>query len=481
MRSMQQGQAAAPTVVTFANLWLDGQWRRDATLTIDTTGSASELAHGDGTAPGASTVVPGITLPGLVNAHCHAFQRPLGAWTQRQGSPGDNFWSWREGMYELAGDLDLEDLAAITARCYLDLLRGGYTHVAEFLYLHRLGVPRDGAPNADAAVATAAALAGMGVTLLPTLYQHADFGGVPPTPGQQPFVRSTAQYLADWRELLRRYPADGPVALGAAFHSLRAVDVATIGALAPQLLDEPRCRGLHMHVAEQPAEVAACVAQHGLAPMALLAARGLLSPRWSLVHATHSSAAELELARCAGATVVLCPSTEADLGDGCPDIAGYLDAAGAIAIGSDSNIGRSATTELRLLEWSQRLARQRRNVLAAPGAPRVADRLYRAAWQGGQRALGVASGGGQRRADFVTYDGDAGDWALQAPEDFLSALVFDAANPQARHVMVGGRWVIRDGVHAHEAAIETSYRAALQRLAARRAAAGAGQRRGASS
>ena len=444
----------AQQAVTYANLWLDGRWLRDATVRIDAGGHTVDVATG---ASGATPPVPGLTIPGLVDAHCHAFQRVLGAWTQRAAGARDDFWSWRETMYALAGRLSRDDLEAITARCYLELLRGGYTSVAEFLYLHRLGDRR--ALDADQAVAAAGRRTGMGLTLLPTLYQHADFGGAPPKPGQLPFVRETAQFLEDWQELRRRYPSGGEVALGVAFHSLRAVDIDTIGRVYQSLRSDPQCRCIHIHVAEQPAEVAGCLRQHGTTPVALLAARGLLSPQWALVHATHATEAELNQLRTAQATLVLCPTTEADLGDGCPSLNAFLDAGGQMAIGSDSNIGRNALDELRMLEWSQRLARGRRNVLSSASEPAVADRLYRIALQGGRRAIGTTA-----RADFVSYDAGEGDWELQSSDDYLSALVFDAAALRARHVLVGGRWIIRDGVHPEETQIEANYRETLQRL-----------------
>lgn len=471
-----QAEGTAPSAVSFANLWWQGRWLRDATVSIDKTGQCIGLS--DGARRGAPHI-GGLTLPGIVDAHCHAFQRALGPWTQRAASQRDDFWSWRETMYALAGRLQCDDLEAISARCYLELLRGGYTQVAEFLYLHRLGVARQ--PNADRAIAAAAQDTGIGLTLLSTLYQHADFGGAPPRPGQLPFVRSTQRFLEDWQELRQRYPAGGPIGLGIAFHSLRAVDIDVATNVARSLQDDPLCRCLHIHVAEQPAEVAACVRQHGLPPVALLASRGLLSARWALVHGTHATEAELAQLRASQATLVLCPTTEADLGDGCPAIEAYLEAGGHLAIGSDSNIARSALGELRQLEWSQRLARGRRNVLATAQAPAVADRLYQLALAGGARAVGQTAlsaaaetsgatapsrAAAPQRADFVSYDGDSGDWELQEPDDFLSTLVFDSPAPRAQQVMVGGRWVIRDGVHANEAAIEARYRETLGRLRA---------------
>ena len=451
---MQAGAGTAQSAVTYANLWRDGRWLHNATVHIDAHGNVADVST---SARANAPVIPGLTVPGLVDAHCHAFQRALGAWTQRAAGTRDDFWSWRETMYALAGRLGREDLEAITARCYLELLRGGYTSVAEFLYLHRLGDRRN--LDADASVAAAAHCSGMRLTLLPTLYQHSDFGGAAPKPGQQPFVRDTARFLEDWQELCRRYPAGSPVALGVAFHSLRAVDIDTIARVQHALQDNPLCRCVHIHVAEQPAEVTGCMRQHGLPPVALLASRGLLSPKWALVHATQSSEAEFAQIRAAQATVVLCPTTEADLGDGCPVVAPFLEAGGQMAIGSDSNIGRSSLDELRQLEWSQRLARGRRNVFSVAAEPAVADRLFRIAHAGGQRAIGAAAA-----ADFVTYDAHEGDSDLQAGTEILSALVFDAVAPRARQVLVGGRWVIRDGAHPEEAGIESRYRETIGRL-----------------
>jgi formimidoylglutamate deiminase len=465
-------------LITFANLWIDGAWRANVAVEIDDAGrvartmtspsAAEQLGAEQSSAARSASYVPGLTLPGLADAHCHAFQRMLPAWTQRARGASEDFWTWREAMYTAAAEVGYDDLEAIAARCYLDLLRGGYTGVAEFLYLHRLGRGSRTVLDADAAIATAAARTGMRLTLLPTLYQHSNFGEAAPTPGQARFVRSTEQFLKDWSELSRRYPADGHTVLGVAFHSLRAVDAQTIATVAAQLSGEGRCPVIHIHVAEQPAEVAACRLHYGSSPVALLAERGLLGEQWALVHGIHTTAAELERIAGSGATLVLCPTTEADLGDGCADAAHYLDAGGRLAIGSDSNIGCNAYAELRQLEWALRLARGRRNVLASSGQPAVADRLYRAVLAGGWHAVGrpvpALAVGEQGRADFVTFDSSEGDWPQLPPEYYLSALVFGSPAPLARHVMVGGRWVIRDGRHAREAEIDARYRAALERL-----------------
>ncbi len=524
--------------VTFAHLWVDGAWQTDVAVDID-GGRVLALRSGRAPARGAaprgapagdamagsatagdmrSGYVHGLTLPGLADAHCHAFQRLLPAWTQRarasreQGVLHEDFWTWREAMYVAAANLGPQELEAVAARCYLELLRGGYTAVAEFLYLHRLpqgtaperrrGLAAGGARaaqlNADVAIVSAARRAGIRLMLLPALYQHADFGGAPVTAGQAPFERSVQQFLQDWEELKRRYPGDdadrgvgaatnagdtdvdagdvdagdvdagdanGAVTLGVAFHSLRAVDVSTVAEVAKQLATDQSCRAVHIHVAEQPAEVIASIAHHGRRPVALLAERDLLGPRWALVHGIHTTAAELKQVALSGATLVACPSTEADLGDGYVDLAHYLASGGQLAIGSDSNIGRSAYAELRMLEWGLRQRQGRRNVLTSAAEPAVADRLLRAVRAGGWRAFGQPQAGAPgASADFVTFDADEGDWPLVPPENYLSALVFDAAAPQARDVMVAGHWAIRRGVHVQQAQIERRYRAALMRL-----------------
>src|ERR1700722_13589206 len=250
-------------LITFANLWIDGAWRSDVAVEIDDLGRIARLLTGpsaaeqsaaeQSSARRSSAYVPGLTLPGVADAHCHAFQRMLPAWTQRARSAGEDFWSWREAMYTAAAKIGYDDLEAIAARCYLDLLRGGYTGVAEFLYLHRLGRAASPALDADVAIARAAARTGIRLTLLPALYQHSNFGRAAPTPGQLPFIRSSGQFMQDWSELARRYPPEGQITLGVAFHSLRAVDIDTIAEVASQLAADGRRAVTHIHVAEQPA------------------------------------------------------------------------------------------------------------------------------------------------------------------------------------------------------------------------------------
>lgn len=449
--------------LTFENLWVDGRWRTDVTVEPDHAQRLALVEDERSVPARGSEYIRGLTLPGLASAHCHAFQRILAPWTQSSHGNSDSFWTWRNAMYAAASCMGPIELEAVAARCYLDLLKGGYTGVAEFLYLHRIG-PRPDALNADQAIVAAARRVGISLTLLPALYQHSHFGGKPATAAQQPFVRSTAQFLDDWAELKRRYAVASPVTLGIAFHSLRAVDIETIDTVRDVLKVDEACRAFHIHVAEQPAEVADCMASFGLPPVDLLLNRGLLDSKWTLVHGTHATQAELDGLCDRGATLAVCPTTEADLGDGCLDaVPGFLRRGGRLSIGSDSNISCNAYRELRLLEWSQRLLHRRRNVLASPSEPFVADALYRRTLTGGWRSLGKLGCGDPvgLPQSFVTYDDDAGNWRDQPPENYLSALVFGAGELKARQVMSEGRWLIRDGVHREEEQIEREYRAAL--------------------
>jgi formimidoylglutamate deiminase len=452
--------------LTFENLWVEGQWQSDVTVELGPTGRFT-LAEGDPSQPGGSPeYIRGLTLPGLASAHCHAFQRILAPWTQRSHSDNDSFWTWRNAMYAAAACMGPVELESVAARCYLDLLKGGYTGVAEFLYLHRLG-PSVEAANADQAIVAAARRVGISLTLLPTLYQHSHFGREPATIVQQPFVRSTTLFLEDWTELKRRCAANRSVTLGIAFHSLRAVDIETIVAVRNALAADEACRAFHIHIAEQPAEVADCMSFFGRPPVDLLLDRGLLDSKWTLVHGTHATEAELDGLCDRGATLAVCPTTEADLGDGCLDAApGFLRRGGRLSIGSDSNVCCNAYRELRLFEWSQRLRHRRRNVLTSPSEPYVADALFRRTLSGGWRSLGKLAGGiatGLPQS-FVTYDDDAGNWRDLPSENYLSALVFGTGELKARQVIAEGRWLIRDGVHRDEEQIEREYRAALSRM-----------------
>ncbi len=338
-------------------------WRRDVRIDVDSRGAIVAVRAG-GSAEAAERVA-GPLVPGMPNLHSHAFQRAIAGRTGSARADGDSFWTWRAAMYAFLDRVDADAFAAIAAQAYVEMLKAGYTRVAEFHYVHH---DPQGKPYADPAelarrIVDAAGATGIALTLLPVLYAHAGFGGAPPAAGQRRFVHSVASY-ARVIEALARDVAHGDWNLGVAPHSLRAVtpdELAAVVALAPP--GAP----IHIHAAEQEREVADCVAWSGARPIAWLLDHAHVDARWCVVHATHMTAEETRGLAVSGAVAGLAPTTEADLGDGTFAARAWLDAGGAFGVGSDSNTIIDPYAELRQLEWSQRLAHSSRNVLAIAG------------------------------------------------------------------------------------------------------------------
>ena len=419
--------------------WLDGRWRDRVLLGVGVDGCWAEVVP-DVAAPADAETIAGPVLPGLVDAHSHAFQRAFAGLAERRDSAHDDFWSWRDRMYGVALRITPAQLHAIAAHLYLELLAGGYTQVCEFHYLQH---DHDGHRYADPAalshaLADAAADAGIGLTLLPVLYERAGFTAPELRVDQRRFATTVADVLALQGAVRRPL-----VNAGVAIHSLRAARPESILALA-----ERSAGPLHIHAAEQTVEVDDCLAATGYRPIEWLARHAPLDRRWHLVHATHTVPGEIEAVAVRGAGVVLCPGTEANLGDGLTDLSGWLNAGVPLALGSDSQVTRTWPEELRWLEYGQRLGQRRRNVSAAPDTePSTAARLFERVRAGGAAAAGFARWGLQvgARADLLVVD--ASDHALRGlPADhLLDGVVFSApARPFAR-VMVAGRWcALRD-------------------------------------
>jgi formimidoylglutamate deiminase len=426
--------------------WVAGRWADSVLLEAGDDGCWRSVRCGV-PSPAGALVLAGPALPGLVDAHSHAFQRAFAGLAERRETAHDDFWSWRDRMYEVALRVTPESLRDIATQLYIELLRGGYTEVCEFHYLqHDL----DGMPYAERGamawqLADAARDAGIGLTLLPVLYERAGF--------TQPRLRDDQRRFATDAEAVLALQASAHargLRCGVAVHSLRAASPASIERLAAGAAPGP----IHIHVAEQVSEVDDCLAATGLRPIEWLARHVSLDPRWHLVHATHATPAEIDTVARSGAGVVLCPSTEANLGDGLFDLPRWLAGGVPIALGSDSHVCRDALEELRLAEYGQRLARRERNVAAAPGhEPSSAARLYQHALDGGGAAAGFARWGFVEgaRADLLVAD-PSNDALLGVPEaSTLDALVFGGAMRAWRDVMVAGRWVLRDHAHAHSA------------------------------
>jgi formimidoylglutamate deiminase len=401
-------------------------------------------------------------LPGISNVHSHGFQRGMAGLTEYRGPEADNFWSWRELMYRFVARMTPDDLEAVTAQAYVEMLEGGFTRVGEFHYVHH---DVDGKPFADAAemagrVAAAAASAGIALTLLPVFYAHANFGAAPAAPGQRRFLTTPDQYarLLESSRALIHGMADAR--LGVAPHSLRAVtppQLEQVTALAP-------AGPIHIHAAEQVKEVEDCVAWSGARPVQWLLAEADVDARWCLVHATHMTSDEITGLARSGAVAGFCPVTEANLGDGIAPAAPYLSAGGTLGIGTDSNVRIGVAEELRQLEYSQRLRDRARNVLATQSAHSTGRTLLANALRGGERALGGAA------APSGLIAGAAADcFSLQAEvtpaadDALLDAFVF-AQGVGIEHVWRAGLRVVADGVHVARETVQTRYRAVLQKL-----------------
>ncbi|RYF76883.1 MAG: formimidoylglutamate deiminase [Comamonadaceae bacterium] len=439
-------------------------WARDVLIDWDSTGRIVHVQPGAcavHAAPGGPIGrVAGPLLPGMPNLHSHAFQRGMAGLTEyRGGSANDSFWSWRSLMYRFAARLDPESLEAIAFGLYVEMLEAGYTSVCEFHYVHH---DVDGKPYADDAtlahaVLNAARRAGIGMTLLPVLYQDGGFGGQAAQPAQGRFIRSTESMLRLLERLATVCAAStnddgaGPaVRLGLAPHSLRAVSPGALRDVLAGLDALDRTAPIHIHIAEQQKEVDDCIAWSGQRPVEWLLDHVAVDERWCLVHATHMTTAEHRRAAATGAVAGLCPSTEANLGDGLFDLPVWQTAGGAWGVGSDSHACVDAAEELMLLEYAQRLATRQRNVGADARQPHVATAMTLAAVSGGARASGRAVGGiavGQQ-ADLVALDAQHRALVGLAPQDMLSSHVFASSRGSAiDSVWVGGRRRVEQGRH----------------------------------
>lgn len=371
-----------------------------------------------------------IALPGMPNLHSHSFQRAMAGRAEYRGSGSDSFWTWRTLMYQLALTLNPDDIQAIATLAFTEMLESGFTSVAEFHYLHHAP---DGSFYANIGemaerLAAAAAETGIDLLLLPVFYAHSGFGAQAPTDGQRRFLNTVESYEKLYASCQRVSRT------GCAPHSLRAATMEQINTLARLNGTAP----FHIHIAEQMAEVDACLAFSGKRPVEYLIENAAVSKNWCLVHATHITPAEAQAMADAQAVAGLCPITEANLGDG---IFPAPDFKGAYGIGSDSNVLIDAHRELQLLEYSQRFAQQQRNVMASPAFPATATALYHHAVTGGAQAMGQEAGlyvGAP--ASFVTIHGET-------PDGALADAVFTARQSAICDVWVRGRRVVENGQH----------------------------------
>jgi formimidoylglutamate deiminase len=435
-------------------------WRDDARLVIR-DGLLASIETG--VTPHAGEERHAVIVPTLGNLHSHAFQRGMAGLAEMRGSAQDDFWSWRETMYRFASRMTPPQLQAVASQAYAEMLEAGFGRVGEFHYLHR---DVDGGAYADvgemsASIAAAAEDTGIALTLLPVFYAHASFGGLAPKPNQQRFIHDIDGYahlLERCRAIVSGLPGG---VVGVAPHSLRAATPEELRAVVELAGRAP----VHIHIAEQLHEVEDCIRWSGARPVRWLLDNIAVDARWCLVHATHVDESELKGIAATGATVGLCPITEANLGDGIFPLPEYCDAGGVYGVGSDSNVAISAAAELSLLEYSQRLSRRVRNVVGL-GNGSTGRALFERALAGGGRALGAPGDGLQpgAPADLISLDATHPALIHRSGDALLDSWIFASVRSPVDCVWVGGKKVVAGGRHVQAEDIRRDYDRAMEEL-----------------
>ena len=432
-------------------------WAKDVRIEVDSSGNIA--AATPDSAPGGGDTLAGPVLPGMANLHSHAFQRAMAGLTEVRGAQDDDFWSWRDLMYRFMRRLTPGQAQAVAKYLYIEMLKHGYTAVGEFHYVH------DGSDEMLLRHLAAAQQSGIAITLLPSLYRWSNFGRQPLRPGQKRFD-SDSDFILKLLEKIRAHASPDVVA-GVAPHSLRAVDPASLKELIHGSREKNPHGPIHIHAAEQTREVEECVAALGKRPVEWLLENMGVDEHWCLVHATHLTPGETAALAKSGATAGLCPTTEANLGDGIFPLLAYRDAGGRYGIGGDSHVSRDPAEELRLLEYAQRLTARRRNLVVGERSQAVGTTLWLEAAAGGKvlgRNMGAIAAG--LRADLVVLDGDHPDLAGRSGDAIANAFVFSGATNLVRDVMVGGAWVVREGLHPQEEPAGVAYKHAVAALLA---------------
>lgn len=449
----------AASTLHFAKALTPEGWRRDVRVTLQ-SGVITALEIGAAAREGDERHALGV--PGIANVHSHAFQRAMSGLAERRGPATDNFWSWRETMYRFALEMTPDQVEAVAAQAYVEMLEAGFTRVGEFHYLHHApdGRPYDDIAEMSGRILAAAGATRIGLTLLPVLYAHSGFGGAPPGDAQRRFICDLdlyARLVERARGQLRTL--DG-ADLGLAPHSLRAVtprELEAVAALAPE-------GPLHIHIAEQIAEVDACLAWSGARPVEWLLDHVDVGPCWCLIHATHMTPDETRRLAASGAIAGLCPITEANLGDGFFNAPDFVERGGRFGVGTDSNVEISLAGELRLLEYGQRLLHRARNVLSQSSGS-TGRALFDGAHLGGALALGRTPAGLRvgADADIVTLRPDA---IGRDDDDMLDCWIF-SGGAWVDCVFARGRAVVRDGKHIARDVIRDRFRATMLQLQAK--------------
>jgi len=439
-------------------------WNSDVRVTIE---EGAIAAVEIGAAPQDGDERHAIVAPAAANLHSHAFQRAMAGLAEIRGREIDTFWTWRETMYRFALMMSPDDVEAVAAQVYVEMLEAGFAAVAEFHYLHHApdGSPYESRAEMAGRILSAARQTGIGMTLFPVFYAHSTFGGAPPRPEQRRFVNDVASFARLVDDCRRMAHGERDETIGIAPHSLRAVSPGELSELISLAGNAP----IHIHAAEQMKEVEDCLAWSGARPVRWLIDHAGVDETWCLVHATHIDEAETrDLAR-SGAVAGLCPVTEANLGDGIFNAADYLRAGGRYGVGSDSNVSIGVAAELRQLEYGQRLRERARNVCAPPGGS-TGRAMLEAIWSGGAQALrrhcGRLAAGAS--ADILTFRAHHPTLAGKADDEILDAWIFSAGNELVDCVWSGGLKVVVEGRHVFKDQIAARFSATMRALSEQR-------------
>lgn len=441
-------------------------WANDQTLTIE-QGIITDITAGY--TAGAERA-KGVVIPGMVNCHSHAFQRAFAGFSE-QGSEGqDSFWTWRNIMYKFLGQLTSADAQVIASQLYIEMMKMGYTRVAEFHYLHHDidGQSHEKLATMAQAIFAAAQHAGIGLTLLPVLYRFSGFGPQAATDGQKRFINSVEQFNALVTDCFALAKLQPNCNIGIAPHSLRAVDKPSLLSAVAHVRALDAQAPIHIHIAEQQKEVQDCLAHYGQRPVQWLLDNADVDSHWCLIHATHIDQAERKGIIASQAIAGICPTTEANLGDGIFPTDEFLMEGGTFAIGSDSHISVNPIEELRWLEYAQRLSKQQRAMLATSEQKSVGLNLWQKAAAGGAQSTNSNTGALAigKQADLLVLDDS--QLRLYAHDDkhLLDSVIFATQRNPVVDVMINGHWTILNGQHALEQSCADSFAKLLARLSA---------------
>lgn len=447
-------------------VFTDQGWVEDRTLVVE---QGEIIAINPGCEEGAIKL-KGPVIPGMSNCHSHAFQRAFVGMSE-QGSEGkDSFWTWRKVMYSFLGKITPEQLQVIATQLYIEMLKSGYTNVGEFHYLHHQadGQPFQNLAQMSSRIFNAAQDAGIALTHLPVLYRYSGFGSQEPNQGQSRFINDADRFnrlVSDCFDLSKQYPQ---ARVGIAPHSLRATNLSILNETIDHLKSLDATAPIHIHIAEQQKEVQDSLAFSDKRPVQWLYDNLAVDQQWTLIHATHLTVEERKAIAQSKAVAGICPTTEANLGDGIFPTTEFLEEQGVFAIGSDSHISVNPIEELRWLEYAQRLIKQQRAILANEQQASVGANLWQRAVAGGAQSLGRNCGAIKvgNKADLLVLDENKVNLFAHQDKYLLDSMVFASHQNPILDVIVAGQWVVEDGRHRLEESSAQGYKQVLKLLSA---------------